>query len=124
MAGWSPMVVTQLVGDPLAIEFLTVQDLERPEVAREWIGYTGLRILGALLLGLAAALFAARKLESPEGRRIVLTTLGWASGLTLLMTLAQVQAILSVFSALTWLLPLTAALMLSHSLLLLRAQRT
>ncbi|MEM6702429.1 MAG: hypothetical protein AAF690_06980 [Acidobacteriota bacterium] len=124
LAGWAPWLVTLTIGDAPSVGFVTVEQLAQPEVARAWIGYTGLRIFGALLLGLGAALGAASRLESTEARRVVLVGLAWASSLTALMALVQVQAILSVFTPRMWLVPVTAALLLAHSLwLLLRLQK-
>ncbi|MEM1250584.1 MAG: hypothetical protein AAGK22_29735 [Acidobacteriota bacterium] len=123
MAGWGPLLVIQLVGAELGSTASTLEQLGQPESAQKWVGYTVLRILGALLLGLGAALVVASRLRSTEARRMVLIGLGWGSGLTLLMALIQVQAILSVFTPLTWLVPGTAALLLLHSLWLLKSQK-
>lgn len=123
LAGWAPLLVQQIGG--LAVDgfAVTVEDFERPDVAHRWIGYSGLRILGALILGLGAGLFAASRLESVEGRRVVLVGIGWVSCLTLFMALIQVQAILSAFTSLMWLIPAASALMLAHSLWLLRSNK-
>ena len=118
LAGWGPFVLAWFAGvGNDALPAASLEAFADPQAALTWAGFATIRILGALFVGLAFVLLAGRKLESLEARRLLAQGLAVISGLLLLMTAMQAQAILGPPA---WIAVAILAVMFLDSLALVR----